>query len=116
MKQIFCSNPSYNINDPILNTQTKFFVNAKGRLNRINWYFETNFDGIREHAWGNENQEKWDLNESNEYDLERAFEELALKNPRDFKELYYILKEHDDVTFPYIQAVLEHIQETFDFN
>ena len=116
MQQVYQSNPSYDIADPILNTQTKFFVNAQGRLHMIIWYFETNYDGIREHAWGNQTQEKWDLNEANENDLKRAFEELALKNPEDFKALYYTLKEHDDVTFPFIQEVLQQVQETFNFN
>ena len=116
MQQVYQSKPSYDITDPILNTQTKFFVNAQGRLHMIIWYFETNYDGIREHAWGNQTQEKWDLNEANENDLKRAFEELALKNPEDFKVLYYTLKEHDDVTFPFIQEVLQQVQETFNFN
>lgn len=116
MQQVYRSNPSYDITDPILNTQTKFFVNAQGRLHMIIWYFETNDDGIREHAWGNQTQEKWDLSEANENDLKQAFEELALKNPKDFKALYYTLKEHDDVTFPCIQEVLQQIQKTFNFN
>lgn len=116
MQQVYQSNPSYDITDPILNTQTKFFVNNKGRLYMIIWYFETNYDGIREHAWGNQKQEKWNLSEANENDLKRAFEELALKNPKDFKALYYTLKEHDDVTFPCIQETLQQIQETFNFN
>lgn len=116
MQQVYQSNPSYDITDPILNTQTKFFVNNEGRLYMIIWYFETNYDGIREHAWGNQKQEKWNLSEANENDLKRAFEELALKNPKDFKALYYTLKEHDDVTFPCIQETLQQIQETFNFN
>ena len=116
MQQVYQSNPSYDITDPILNTQTKFFVNNKGRLYMIIWYFETNYDGIREHAWGNQKQEKWNLSEANENDLKYAFEELALKNPKDFKALYYTLKEHDDVTFPCIQETLQQIQETFNFN
>lgn len=112
MQQLYQSNPSYNITDPILNTQTKFFVNNNGRLHKIIWYFEANDDGIREHAWGNEKKEKWDLQEANENDLIRAFKELALGNPKDFKTLYYTLKEHDDVTFSAIQETLQEIQET----
>lgn len=116
MQLLYQSNPSYDITDPILNTQLKFFVNNKGRLYRIVWYFETSFDGIREDAWGNEKRETWDLDEANEYDLIRAFTELALKNPEDFKALYYTLKEHDDITFPCIQETLQQIQKTFNFN
>lgn len=117
MQQVYRSNPSYDITDPILNTQVKFFVNNEGRLYRIVWYFETNFDGIREHAWGNEKCEAWNLSEDgNENDLIRAFTELALKNPKDFKALYYTLKEHDAITFPCIQETLQQIQETFNFN
>lgn len=117
MQQVYRTNKSYNINDPILNTQTKFLVNNNGRLYRIVWYYETSLDGIREHAWGNEKSKVWDLNEDiSGYDLMRAFKELALKNPKDFKTLYYTLKEHDDKTFSYIQKTLHQIQETFNFN
>ena len=114
---IYKSNPSYSIKDPILNTQIKFYVNNAGRLCRIVWCYETNSDGIRENAWGNETRERWDLEEDgNENDLIRAFTELALRNPEDFKALYYTLKEHDDVTFPCIKQTLQQIQETFNFN
>lgn len=117
MQQVYQSNPSYNITDSILNTQIKFFVSNEGRLYRIVWYFETDFDGIREHAWGNEKRETWNLDEDgNENDLINAFTHLALGNPKDFKALYYTLKEHDDVTFPCIQETLQQIQETFNFN
>ena len=118
MQQVYQANPSYNRTDPILNTQIKFFVNNEGRLYRIVRYYETNFDGIREHAWGNEIQRKWNLldEDINQNDLIHAFTELALGNPKDFKTLYYTLKEHDDVAFPCIQKTLKKVQEVFNFN
>ncbi len=116
MQQVFRSNSSYDMTASILNTQIKFFVNKKGRLYRIIWYYQTKDNGIMKNTWGNPIQESWDLNEANENDLKRAFEELALKNPTDFKALYYTLKEYDNVTFPYIQEVLQQLQEFFNFN
>ena len=50
-------------------------------------------------------------------DLKRyPFKELALRNPEDFKALYYTLKENDEKMFPIIHSVLEEVQQLFNFN
>ena len=49
-------------------------------------------------------------------DLIRVFTKLALGNPKDFKELYLTLKEHDEVTFPYIEETLKQVKELFNFD
>lgn len=117
MKQVFTSNPNYSLKNPILQTQITFFLNANNRLNRIIWRSETSFAGTKDNVWGNEKRETWDLKgDANEYDLIRAFTHLALGNPADFKELYYILKEHDDVVFPCIKETLQQIKAKFDFD
>ena len=78
-----------------------FFLSTEGKLYQI-WV--ANKDSIR----------KWDFNAEN---LKRyPFRELALHNPQDFKELYYILKEHDEKMFPIIHSVLEEVQQLFNFN
>ncbi len=117
MKNYFTTNPSFDINSPILTTQIRFSLNDKGRLCRIVWCYETSFDGTRENSWGNEKLEIWNLDkDGNQYDLMRAFDILARENPNDFKELYYVLKENDKVVFPIIAETLKEIQETFNFN
>lgn len=97
------------------NTQISFYLNGKMRLAGIIWTYRTDDGEIQKVRWGERVKETWDFNEANENDLIRAFEELALQNPGEFKELYYVLKEHDDVTFPCIQATLKQIQQTFNF-
>ena len=117
MQQVYHANPSYDINSPILDTQTTFFLNNKGRLYKIVYRTETSFDGTREHSWGNEKREYWNLEgDANENDLINAFTKLALGNPTDFKELYSTLKEHDKVVFPCIQKALENVRELFNFD
>lgn len=116
MKTYFISNPSFDINSPILTTQIRFSLNDKGRLCRIVWCYETSSDGIRENSWGHEKLEVWDLEkDGNKYDLMRAFNILARENPKDFRELYYALKQHDEVVFPIIAESLKEIQKTFNF-
>lgn len=116
-QQLFTSNPNYDRSSQILDTKIIFLVNNKGRLNQIIWHYLTSFAGEKESTWGNEKQERWNLeSDANEYDLMRAFKHLALGNPEDFKKLYYVLKEHDDVTFPCIEETLKEIQELFNFN
>ncbi len=89
MQTCYHANPSYSISNPILNTQITFIVSVKGRLQDIVWRYETSENGIREYSWGNETRERLDLqNDANEYDLAQAFEQLALGNPTDFKELF----------------------------
>lgn len=116
MKTTYVANPSYNLSNPILNTQTKFWLNDKGRLCKILWRYEVAFGGTQESVWGDEKRVVWNLEEVNENDLIRAFTELALGNPDDFKELYYALKEHDEVVFPCIEETLKQVRELFDFN
>lgn len=112
MQQVFTSNPSYSSGNSILNTQITFLLNANNRLSRIFWC-----SGTKDQVWGNEERDTWNLEEdANENDLIRAFTHLALGNPADFKKLYYVLKEHDEVTFPCIEQTLKEIQKTFNFN
>ena len=117
MQRDYTSNPNFDVTSPILNTQIKFSLTKEGRLCRIVWCYETSFDGGRENAWGHEKLEVWDLEkEGNKHDLMRAFKILALGNPKDFKSLYYVLKNHDEVVFPIVEETLKEVQETFNFN
>ena len=112
MQQVYTANPNLDMTLPKLNTQIKFFLNNSGRLCQIIWYY----GDASSINWQKENREKWDLEEANKYDLNRAFMILALGNPEDFKALYYALKEHDEVVFPIIEETLKKVQETFNFN
>lgn len=112
MQQVYTANQNLDMTLTKLDTQIKFFLNNSGRLYQIIWYY----GDACSTSWQKENKEKWDLEEANEYDLNRAFMLLALGNPKDFKALYYALKEHDEVVFPIIADTLKEIQETFNFN
>ncbi len=115
MQQVYHANPNYDLNTPLISTQINFFLNKKGRLCQIVWYHKT-AGKIAESVWGNIKREQWDLEDANENDLIRVFTKLALGNPKDFKELYLTLKEHDEVTFPYIEETLKQVKELFNFD
>ena len=114
---MYTSNSTYSRKNACLDTQINFCVSKEGRLFKIIWVYEIAWGKKKEIVWGDEEREVWDLEkDANEYDLENAFTKLALGNPKDFKELYYVLKEHDEVTFPCIEATLQKIKKIFDFD
>ena len=121
MKQHFFTKQQADIPFDVEVISVHFFLNQQMRLVKVLWSYNKeprSYNGLNKYEfvnWGNENRNKWNFEEVNEEKLSRAFKELALKSPKEFKALYYTLKEHDDVTFPCIQATLKQIQEIFNF-
>ena len=90
-------------------------LNSKGKLNRIiftNQFIEEEQTHI---TWGSLLKQEWDFEDANEGDLLRIFERFALKNPERFKELYFVLKNHDPKIFPIIKEALENTRAKFNF-
>ena len=104
------------MDDEIYLMKLEVCLTNKRRLQRIIWYYKIPDGSIWRNVWGDSEQEKWNLEEANGNDLKSAFEEFALRDPEEFKALYYTLKAHDDITFPYIKEALRKVQETFNFN
>ena len=118
MKQVFRTHPVSTFAPSV--TKLTFFVSNDGKLYKITT--QTSFleqAGNHTQIWaGNEDPNtEWDFYDASAEDLKRyPFKELALRNPEDFKALYYTLKEHDEKMFPIIHSVLEEVQQIFNFN
>ena len=116
MKQVFyASVPETSILPITRNTQISFHLNTSGRLVKIVRTYITNDGKTYKNQFAKSDEDGWDLNEVSESDLIQAFRELAFQNPREFRELYYVLKKHDAITFPSIRATLNQIKKTFKF-
>ena len=114
MQQIFeTSNP------PSIVEKLKFFLTKNGKLYLITAKdFFAESEEIRDFILAgdtNPNKQSNFSNTTTASDLKRAFKELALTNPTDFRTLYYTLKEHDEKIFPIILSALEEVQDLFNF-
>lgn len=120
MKQVFRTNQHSGLAMAPSVTELTLFLNNTGQLSLVTYrtLFLENEEQPSEHIWsGDANKtQEWDFNDATPEDLQYPFKELALRNPKDFRTLYYTLKEHDEKTFPIIQSVLEEVQQLFNFS
>lgn len=118
MKQIFRTNPHHGMAPSV--TELTLFLNNTGKLSLVTsrTLFLEDGEQPSERIWsGDEHKtQEWDFNDATAEDLRYPFKELALRNPAEFKLLYYALKEHDEKVFKVIHSVLEEVQALFNFN
>ena len=93
-------------------TELQITVTPEGRLYNVSiWNTLSNYH----HEIQKPRREDYSRETLEETDMTFVFKRLAQKNPHDFKELYYILKENDKSVFPLIQRALEEVRVDSDF-
>lgn len=100
-------------------SRTRIFVSCNGNIVRLNTRTipANDFDMMagRGSTYKSDARDGFTFDELNENDWKKIFKDLALGNPKDFKTLYYFLKEKNSEVFPIIKSTLEEIKSEFNF-